>query len=69
MGFKDNNNAVFEKALNGFINDCEVCNLCYMYIYSDTKIQQNVEIEQTIFVSSGLQWEHHAIDKRVGKYQ
>ena len=68
-GFKDNNNAKFEKALNGFINDYEVCNLCYTYIYSDTKIQQNVENEQTIFLSLGLQWNHHAIDNRVGNYQ
>ena len=49
------NNDVLEKSLNGFINDYEVCViLCYMYIYSDTKIQETVENEQTIFVLSGL---------------
>ena len=46
-----------------------MCNLCYMYIYSDMKIQENVENEQTIFVLSGLQWKQHAIDDHVGKYQ
>lgn len=36
MGFEDNNNAVLEKSLIGFINDYEVCVIWVTYIFTQT---------------------------------